>query len=174
MTMSVHVHALVHLQVAPASALKKDQENWHDTDDPSLFPCSVELTSLSSPSPCFLLTTRHSTHTSLLLCSAFQLSGSLHVCHGGSPCALGQVLSSLPSCSLSCACCELYVPAARCLARLALSSIVGPNWKCILLHNTFYWHLLSPRNSRIIIMFSALALHSKTTFHLLLVFLSCF
>lgn len=67
-----------------------------------------------------------------------------------------------------------YVPSARGLAGLALSSAAGPNWKCMLLYNPFYWHLLSLWNCRIVITCSVLLLHGKMDFHFPLFFSALF
>lgn len=193
MTMSVHVRALVYLQIAPA-CLKKGclliarplaragRFNTTQMAPVGLFT-PWKAIHLSPPAllpiPAFPWPRDTGVTTPLGPCSAPLVPGSL--C-GGSGGALAMCLARhaarqqrgpFISPLLLSVCPELavsYVPSAKRLARLALSSTVGPNWKCMLLYNPFYWHLLSPWNSSIVIIYSVLLLHGKMDFHLPLIF----
>lgn len=134
--------------------------------------------------PCFPWPRDTGVTTTLVSCSAPPLCPpgpwfpALRV-KRSSYCVLGQACCEAEEGSLLLRVCpELavsYVPSARCLARFALSSTLSPNWKCMLLYNPFYWHLLSLWSSRIVIIYSVLLLHNKMDFHFpLIFFLSCF
>ena len=191
--MSVHGHAMAYLQIAPA-CLKKGclliaqplarARRFNTTQmAPVCLFTPQEVIHLSPPAllpiPAFPWPQDTGVTTPLGPCSAPLVPGSLRGGSGGAlstclarrgarqqrgPFISPLLLSACPELAVSC------VPSARHLARLALSSTVDPNWKCMLLYNPFYWHLLSSWNSRIIIMYSVLLLHSKMDFHLPLIF----
>lgn len=190
MTMSVHMHTLVYLEIAPAclkkgcllisQALARARRFNMTQMAPVCLFALWEAIHLTPPSP---WPWDMGITTPLGPCSALLFLVSLPGGSGGAltPCLARQsawqqrgpfisplLLSVCPELAVS------YVPSARRLARLALSSTLGPNWKCMLLYNPFYWHLLSPWNNRIVIM-QCITIARQNGFPLTInFFLSCF